>query len=191
MLDNNNWDKDKDPSGVAGHPYNSGTWEAKARMSWVRGQPRLHSKSKASLCYKVRLYLGRGWVVSFNKHTGREKFKAFTTLVEQASRSLPSRFLNSLVNETESPQLGVLIGSNLFFPSWVFCEEEHRLLDFLIRKCFSCILYVLKFYLLKFITIQNFLKPLVGCIFDPWLIYKGVVSSYKCEEFPCYLLINI
>lgn len=116
---------------------------------------------------KVRLYLGRGWVVSFNKHTGREKFKAFTTLVEQASRSLPSRFLNSLVNETESPQLRTLIGSNLFFPSWVFCEEELRLLDFLIRKCFSCILYVLKFYLLKFITIQNFLKPLVGCIFDP------------------------
>lgn len=130
----------------------------------------------------------RGWVVSFNKHTGREKFKAFTTLVEQASRSLPSRFLNCLVNETESPQLGALIGSNLFFPSWVFCEEELRLLDFLIRKCFTCILYVLKFYLLKFITI---LKPLVGCIFDPWLIYKGVVSSYKCEEFPCYLLINI
>lgn len=91
MLDNNSWDKDKDPSGVAGHAYNPGTWEAKARRSWVQGQPRLHSESKASLCYKVRLYLGRGWVVSFNKHTGREKFKAFTTLVEQASKSLASK----------------------------------------------------------------------------------------------------
>lgn len=191
MLDNNNWDKDKDPSGVAGHPCNPGTWEAKARRSWVQGQPRLHSKSKASLCYKVRLYLGRGWVVSFNKCTDRERFKAFSTLVEQASRWLRSQFLNSLVNKTESPQLGVLIGSNLFFPSWVFFEEELQLLDFLIRKCFSCILYVLKFYLLKFIIIQHILKPLVDSIFDPWLNYKGVVSSYKCEEFPCYLLINI
>lgn len=106
-------------------------------------------------------------MVSFNKYTDRERFKGFTTLVEQASRSLPSRFLNSLLNETESPQLGALIGSNLFFPSWVFFEEELQLLDFLIRKCFSCILYVLKFYLLKFIIIQNVLKTLVDCIFDP------------------------